>query len=187
MQDQGLYLEHFGVLGMKWGRRKHDQNAKGPGGPTKRKLVDAVRKGQAKNKKRRELANAAEKKAREVLGNRYEGTKLMLGTRGVNGVATRMTEKGMTWKKAYRREFGKQVAQMVLLNAGAAVVGTAVGTGLRKLADKQVFNDYAQAQMRRKASQDEGKRRANVFLKQLGDAKMSENRVWLSREDYKVG
>lgn len=219
MQYQGLYLEHFGIKGMRWGHRKPEHGgdsrttrrvkrsidiitkerdkslAKGRTESARKSQMDIDRyqkkldwsksrdardTARARNRiARKQLRGAADAEARKVIGARYGATALMLGQRGAQGVARRMTEKQMSYQKAYRREFGKQLAINLLVNA--ALVGVisapAIADGIHQKAARNRYTRYQEA----------GKKQASVFLKQLGDAKMSENRVWLDPSQYKVG
>lgn len=124
MAEYELY--HYGVKGMKWGVRKSVRN-----------LGSNIRK---KVKARREQT----KKMKADMGeDRYNEYKYLYGKRGAKRIYKRKTEKGMTYKKAELREFGRKLATDALTSLGTTTVlalGTAAAFKTMEIRGKQAAN-----------------------------------------------
>ena len=120
--DRNDALNHFGVLGMKWGKRKSGANR------LSRKERNAI-KIEVKYKKRNETLNNVLKKdptAAAKIGKLY----LQQGERSVSRVLDIMgKEPTKNLKKAMRQQAGERVAKKVLISIGAS----ALGVGLSKI------------------------------------------------------
>lgn len=146
MAEYELY--HYGVKGMKWGVRKSVKNA-----------VSGVRK---KIKTRREENKAM----KEDMGtSRYNEYKYLYGRRGAKRIYKRKTQKGMTYKKAELREFGRKLATDALTSLGTTTVlalGTAAAFKTMEIRGKQAAN----ASLLRLGK---GSGKAYRFVSDLGD------------------
>lgn len=115
--DPTSYLEHYGVKGMRWGvRRVRDR-------------ISDYRSNQKKLNERNKHYSTMNRKRDEVL----------LGSKGVKRINKRMN-KGLSYKKAFRREIGGQVTKNVLsLGAigAASFLAADGGTTIRRIRNTQ--------------------------------------------------
>lgn len=119
-------LYHYGVKGMKWGVRKSVKN---------------IGSGIRNRVKARRDENRAMK---EDMGtSRYNEYKYLYGRSGAKRIYKRKTEKGMTYKKAELREFGRKLATDALTSIGTTAVlalGTAAAFKTLEIRGKQAAN-----------------------------------------------
>ena len=142
-------LYHYGVKGMKWGVRKSERSSSG---------------GRIRNyiKKKR----AETKAVKEGLGEeRYAEYKAIYGKKGAKRIHKRVTEKGMTYKQAELREFGRQIATNALKSVGQFAVSALVVSAAYKAAETRA-KQAANASLLRL---EKGGKRAYRFVTDLGD------------------
>ena len=103
---------------------------------------------------------------KEDMGTRrYNDYKYLYGSRGAKRIYRRKTEKGMTYKQAARREFGRQMATKALRAIGETTVSTlimAAGFKAMETRAKQAAN----ASLLRLGK---GSKNAYRFVTDLGD------------------
>lgn len=146
MAEYELY--HYGVKGMKWGVRKSVKN-----------LGSGISK---RVKARREETKAM----KEDMGkDRYNDYRRTYGRRGTKRIYDRKTQKGMTYKQAALREFGRKAAKNVLVSVGS----TAVSTMVMAVGFKAMENRAKQAANASLLRLGKGSGKAYRFVADLGD------------------
>lgn len=165
------YLAHYGVKGMKWGVRKNRYK----GVRTRLK-----KEAKADKDKWRSMSRSERRKYRDTPNARYSKQNREINTNVFGEKASkrinRRMNKGATYKNAYFRETGRQIAKATILGslgsaATTAAVGVAVSPELRQLAinaintaAKQPFIKFANSQ----AAKNAAKRAAEQTFK-IGD------------------
>lgn len=133
MNDQ-KYLQHFGVLGMKWGVRKRRESSGGSNFRKKRSLVQRIAQIR-KNKK-----NSSEKNKKKSTKN----VKKMSTEELQNKISRLELEKKYRDLKASEKTRGRKVVDDILYdsakNIGTQLVTYAMGSAVNKAVAKGVSN-----------------------------------------------
>lgn len=115
--DESAYLEHFGVLGMKWGRRKGNSSSSRSSRPKKTKFTRDPENAELRliqKKKPSEMSNAELRKANERLNleTQYrqlnsrdmssgkvwaKNAAMLIGTTAVSAIAAKYVSKGSNY------------------------------------------------------------------------------------------
>ncbi len=141
-------LNHIGVLGMKWGHRKAE--------------------GSVKRSKRSKPVLKTTAEAKTILKSRYRTVDYTLGSDGARRIATQM-DRGVSYKKAWRREWGRQAVVGTILTATPLLAVTAF-TAYVTARDMSSWNVRPYAE------------KAAEILKQIDDG----SNLWLKPSEYGI-
>lgn len=122
-------LYHYGVLGMKWGKRKAESGSSYISTSTRQKQITKEYKQAKKNtprSKRKQLKSQYQKDINATYNKKYTAfdrtiDKQQLGKKGVNRINDRMN-RGDSYTKAHLKEIARQTATGYVV--GAAMLAT---------------------------------------------------------------